>query len=1077
MNKVSFSLTQKALLAVLAILLPIFVTFYLTYSTNKEHLDKFVLNDILVLAESYEGHIYHFLESSKNRAEDFSSDGYIQTRLEAALKGDTKAAGLLARHLKTNKIVLDSTIRAIDVVSRDGKVIASTDSRAYAFGRPLAEIHFGGAFPMKELLKAPVVIEDHHGHEEEIQLAVSAPVLSKDRTRVLGAIINYISIEELNMILSGRFMSKLGAISWNRGRSETLKSYIVNREKILLTEFSSEHGVSNNQVVDTAPVRQCIENRREMEGFYTNYLGVEVVGASMCLPVMGWTLMVEVDKDVALAPLKTIQKWVLITGIIVFILIVLLFYMFINNVVGSLRRLQEAADTMSRGDFSVEVLVEGTDEIAVLTDTFNKMARDINTRTFELERSRGRLAEAQRIANMGNWEWDLVNNTLWWSDEVYKIFGVKPEDFSSTYEAFLAFVHPDDLDYVKTSVDNALLGQVRYSIDHRIVLRDGTVRMVAEQGEAKYDETGKPVKMVGTVRDVTGRRKAEADLKNLYAAIDQSVNVVFITNTKGVIEYVNNAFEQVTGYPRSDAIGRKPSMLSSGETPQSEYDEMWQTILDGRTWRGTFKNKKKNGEFYWGSTVITPVEDDKGRLTHFLAVQEDITEKMRSEERMIRLATRDPLTGLSNRAHFIKLMNEWIDYAGSTRKGALLLVDIDRLNLINDTYGHATGDNILRRTATLLDVMLKEGGEHYFKESDGQSMLGRLAGDEFAIFLPYLDSGSAVLVAEHLRRMIEEFRFTDSLIHMTVTIGVVASDEKDGELKDVFKKADAAMLRAKEQGGNRCHLYSDDDRILEQMHSRLQKRTMILKAIEEDRFEPWFQSILDIKTGEVQHYEVLARLRDQSGEILTPGAFIDAAEAFDIIDLIDKQIVRKAMTLLKEFTAKGKSLTFCMNLSGKYFGDIEFLDFLREIIDETGVSPEHLVFEITETAAVHDMELAVEFVNELKELGCRFSLDDFGVGYTSFHYLKRLHVDYIKIDGSFVRRIHEDENDRLFVGAIADVARGLNVKTVAEYVENGEILEVLKDLDIDYAQGYHLSKPEPASDLRKALFGIQTEEG
>jgi EAL domain-containing protein (putative c-di-GMP-specific phosphodiesterase class I) len=245
------------------------------------------------------------------------------------------------------------------------------------------------------------------------------------------------------------------------------------------------------------------------------------------------------------------------------------------------------------------------------------------------------------------------------------------------------------------------------------------------------------------------------------------------------------------------------------------------------------------------------------------------------------------------------------------------------------------------------------------------------------------------------------------------------------------------------------------------MHSRIQWKERILKALKEDRFEPWFQPILDLKTGLVHHYEALARMRDTDGKILLPGSFIEVAERFGIIGEIDRVIIEKTMKI-QAAGGRNNPYSFSVNLSGMDLGDQKLLSFLKSTLKRTGADPGSIVFEITETAAVGYIDNAIEFIESLKKLGCRFALDDFGVGFTSFMYLKRMNVDFIKIDGSFIRKLNEDKIDQLFVKSMTEVANGLNIMTVAEFVENEETLVLLKKFGVDFAQGYFVGKPAPA---------------
>ncbi|MBI5492308.1 MAG: EAL domain-containing protein [Deltaproteobacteria bacterium] len=1178
MHKFIYSLSKKALIAVLIILLPIFITFIYSYSINKKQSKEQVLNDLTISAEAFEGEVYQYLEMSKRSALDFASDGYISSELERLLHKRGKNVDDLSRHLVRNKLPLARHIHSIYVTDLKGKVVASTDPRLLGSNMSGDESFMNGRQGLA-LTEKGIEFEGRPG------LLISAPVRGRTTGRPVGVLTNLIMLSELEKVLTGEFIKELGALSWNRGRTETMEAYLVNRDRLMLTRSRFVKDSVLRQVVDTAPVRACLEHDGEISGYYKDYRGVEVAGASMCIPALKWTLLFEVDEKEAMEPVAAMRRQALYTTLIVGGLIGLLFLIFHRSIVQQLRNICLAAKRIAGGDYGVKIPVRSTDEIGTLSECFNNMAGEIQARTLELKESEERLKaildnstalvhlkdtegrylfvnkrheqlfktdrnqlsgktvydifptdaaekmreadlkvletgkplesedhvpqedgvhvylttkfplfdtkgepygvcgfstditgrkraeealkeseellkNAQRIAHLGSWDWDITGNSLVWSDEIYRIFGLKPQEFGATYEAFLNSVHPADREFVKVSVKDALFKKTPYSIDHRIILPDGKVRSVHEAADVNFDSEGRPVRMVGTVQDITERRQTEFELKKLSTALDQSVNIIFITDVHGNIEYVNPTFEKVTGYSRQDALSQNPRILASGEIPHEKYEELWKTILSGKTWRNVQKNKRKTGGYYWCECIISPIKNERGEITHFLSVQEDITERVAAEERVKYLAQYDGLTGLINRSRFMELMDEWIGRARDRGlRGALCLMDMDQFKLLNDTYGHGAGDEFLRRVAKLLQATLERVLDSNAHEK--KPIIGRLSGDEFAVFLPFAGGDEAAGIADRLRAAVGEFRWAEVSVSLTISIGIALYPGHGSTTKELFTKADTAMFRAKELGRNRSYIYRPEDKDLEQMHSRLHWKEKILKALMESRFEPWFQPILDLKTNTVNHFEALARLKDEDGAILVPGAFIDIAERFGLIASIDRMIMEKTMALQARMKAGGRTLSFGMNLSGKDIGDEDLLSFIRSKISTTGADPNDLVFEITETAAINDFARAVQFIKSLKSLGCHFALDDFGVGFTSFNYLKEMQVDYIKIDGSFIKKLHENPDDQVFVKAITDVAKGLKIKSVAEFVETEDTLRLLREIGVDYAQGYLIGKPAP----------------
>lgn len=662
------------------------------------------------------------------------------------------------------------------------------------------------------------------------------------------------------------------------------------------------------------------------------------------------------------------------------------------------------------------------------------------------------LAEAQHLARMGSWLWDIQRNSFTWSDELYRIFGRASQDFAVTYEHFLTLVHPDDRELVSESIENALRHGQPYDLEHRIILPDGNVHIVHAHAEAIFTEAGVPVRVVGMVQDITERKQLETELKKLSMILEESINFVFITNIEGIIEYVNPTFERLTGYSREEVIGQNPRILASGEVSPHIYRDLWETIMSGKIWRGDFKNRKKNGEFYWVKGLISPIKNEHNQITHFLAIQEDISEKILAEQHAHYLATYDRITGLLNREKFIENLNTIIS---QNLSGILILTDIDGFKMINEIYGHNTADEFLKHLSQIIVRIVDELTEH-------SPILGRLGEDEFAVAIPNIPGSDGWKIAEHLRKTVEAVNFSDDLIRTTLSAGVIEFPRHGLTTEELLSRADIAVYRAKEEPGkNRCHLFVPEDRDIEMIYSQLRQKERILKALEENRLVPWFQPILDLQDQKIHHYETLARMYDDAGNILLPGSFIPAAESLGLIDAIDRRMMQQVIQYQANLRQQGHDISFTMNISGKHVGDERFLDFLSSTIAHSGADPQKLIFEITETAAVRDLEQAIRFITALKDMGCRFALDDFGVGFTSFVYLKEMHVDFIKIDGFFIRRLHEHRYDQGIVRAMTSVAKEMEMKTIAEFVERQEVIPLLKKFGVDYAQGFLIGKPTP----------------
>ncbi|MEE9543284.1 MAG: EAL domain-containing protein [Thermodesulfobacteriota bacterium] len=1069
MKRVRISILHKALIAIAVILLPILITFVISHQRIRTDLREEILDDLTILAETFEGQVYQFLQMNKARVEDFSSDGFIRDELSSLIADKDKSPKGLITHLKKNKKPIDKFIQDIHIIKLDGRVVASTDNAMIQMDLSKKKYFVEGISSVSVIETGVEHSVDHTNSDElesddlhlkGLQLAVSSPLTDRTSGKPIGVIVNTVSIGELNKLLSGEYMRELGAVSWKRGKRKTMEVYLVNKDKLMITDSLFVDNAVLRQVVNTRPVLACAGSNEEVTGFYKDYRGVEVGGASMCITSMDWTLLVEVDAEEILAPITRLTKRAYVAAAVVFGFTIIIFILFYRTSVVRLVNIAKTSRKIGEGNFDISLPVTGSDEISILSESINAMASELGTKTLDLMESEAKNIKAQQIAQLGHWTLDHVKDEFVWSEEVYKIFDVDPKAFKANMKAFLDTVHPDDRDFVENSFNESLRKKTSYDIVHRLLLRGGEIKYVHEKGEPFYSSDGTPLRSSGVVQDVTDIKSAEEELVKLKMAIEQSVNIIMITDYNGHIEYVNPMFELVTGYSKDEVMGKDPGILSSHETDPEVFKDLWTTITSGEIWRGTIKNHTKAGDPYWCTNVITPIRGERGEITNFLAVQEDITAKKHAEERIERLVTYDELTGLVNRTRFSELLNEWLAFdLSSGLSTTVLLIDIDQFRSLNDSFGHAAGDMILRSVAERLERTVSDIDARFKGSRSRESIIGRMGSDELAVFLPDRDAKYGLEAAEEIRENLMGVYAENVPVRVTVSIGLTIYPDDGTTSKTLFVKADAALLRAKGLGGNRSHLYRAEDMDLEQMHSRLKDKELIQHALDKGFFEPWYQPILSMDDGKINHYEALARMRDETGKIFLPGSFIATAEAFGLIGAIDRTIMEKTMRFQAQLMKEGKTLSFAMNLSGKDLGDESLIGYIKDKIEETGADPEKLLFEITETEAIHELKRATNFIKALKAIGCKFSLDDFGVGFTSFVYLKDMPVDYIKIDGYFIQNLDKNSDDQLFVKAIVDVANGLGIKTVAEFVQNTETLKILDEFGVDYAQGYFIGKP------------------
>ncbi len=423
----------------------------------------------------------------------------------------------------------------------------------------------------------------------------------------------------------------------------------------------------------------------------------------------------------------------------------------------------------------------------------------------------------------------------------------------------------------------------------------------------------------------------------------------------------------------------------------------------------------------------------------------------RTEAELRYLADHDSLTGLLDRRRFRAELDQYVSFSARySGRGAVMIIDIDSLKRINDTHGHHAGDNLIRQVAAVMRERVR-----------GTDIVARLSGDEFAILMPQTDVEGALHLGEDLRAQIAEtIQPTPDADPATISVGITMfGGEKGIGAESVLVAADQAMYQAKERGRNQIALFRDPDEPQREPERRQTTAARIRDALTDDRLSLHTQPIRNLASGGIERYELLLRMTSEEGELLPAASFIEAAERSGMIQELDRWVVGRALELLAEREQQGAPLSLHVNISGASLTDISVLEFIERRLDEGGADPSRCTFEITETANVYDYERATGFADRLTEFGCQVAIDDYGAGFGPFHYLKRIPFDLIKIDGSFVRDMPRSDADQLTVQAIVQIARGLGKTTIAEYVQDDQTAEMLREYGVDMAQGYHLGRP------------------
>ncbi len=604
---------------------------------------------------------------------------------------------------------------------------------------------------------------------------------------------------------------------------------------------------------------------------------------------------------------------------------------------------------------------------------------------------------------------------------------------------------------------------------------------VSENCIYRYNEVGSITGYEATLRDITALKSTKEDLflaqEQAYVTLASIGDGVIAVSMSGTIDYMNIVAEQGTGWSLEDAHGRllrEVFLIVDEKTLQSVPDPVQLCLGEGRPTMlpGYLLLIHRHMQQQLSIEVnAAPIRNSKQEISGVVLVFHDVSE-LRSLAQMTYHATHDSLTGLINRREFEKRVNQALEYTRDRDKRyALCYLDLDNFKVVNDSCGHVAGDELLKQLTLTLRGFLREG-----------DTLSRIGGDEFGILFSGCSIASAKRLAEKIRCQVETFRFVweDKSFRIGASIGLVPVTAESGTISDVLSAADSACYVAKESGRNRIHVYKKTDSAMLERRGQVQWAQRIHAILEEDRFRLYFQPISPIQDMAVSasklRGEVLVRMLDGDGSLIAPDAFISAAERYSLMANIDSWVVKNTLeTLGRDVALVQERISACsINLSGQSLSDDRFMSSLVEMIEDRDIPPDLLCFEITETAVISNLSNARRLIDTLRSMGCRFALDDFGVGLSSFGYLKSLAVDYLKLDGCFIKNMTRDSTDYAMVHAINYVGQTLRIKTIAEFVENRQTLEALREIGVDYAQGYGIGKPLPLED---ALYGAQQKPG
>lgn len=693
---------------------------------------------------------------------------------------------------------------------------------------------------------------------------------------------------------------------------------------------------------------------------------------------------------------------------------------------------------------------------------------DITQRHFadeKLRESEELLRGSHIIAGLGSYVLDVTTGRWISTGMLDELLGID-ESYERTIDGWVSLLHPDDRRMMTDYLKKEVIGKgVVFDKEYRIIRpNDLTERWMHGMGKLEFDANGHPLKMLGTIQDITEYRLAQQH-QRISAVAFQSQEGMVITDVAGTILQINKAYTSITGYTAEEVIGKNPRILQSGRQDASFYKEMWGAILNKGFWEGEIWNKRKNGEIFPEHLIITAVKNEHGKTTNYVGNLTDITLSREAVDEIKHLAYYDVLTRLPNRRLLLDRLKQALAASErSGRQGALLFIDLDDFKTLNDTLGHDIGDLLLQQVAHRLESCVREGDN-----------VARLGGDEFVVMLENISeqtleaaTQTETIANKILHTLNQPYQLAAHEYRNTPSIGVTLFGNNYQSVEDLLKQADIAMYQAKKAGRNTMRFFD------QQMQVNINERAALEKelnsALVNRQFQLYYQIQVDSKRRAVGA-EALIRWEHPERGLVSPNQFIPLAEETGLILPIGKWVLESACAQLKAWQQNdlARHLTLSVNVSAKQFHEASFVSEVQAAVQLLGINPELLKLEPTESILLENIEEAIVTMNELKAIGVRFALDDFGTGFSSLQYLKKLPLNQLKIDQTFVRDLASDSSDQAIVRTIIAMAQSLNLEVIAEGVETEEQQQILQHNGCNHYQGYLFGRPMPIEEFEGSL--------
>jgi diguanylate cyclase (GGDEF)-like protein/PAS domain S-box-containing protein len=669
----------------------------------------------------------------------------------------------------------------------------------------------------------------------------------------------------------------------------------------------------------------------------------------------------------------------------------------------------------------------------------------------ELVGNEERLRLALDATRDGLWDWDVSRRKVFFSEGYARLLGLTPQTLGDTREDWAARLHPDDVERALHALNSELSDQPYENI-YRLRHSDGSYRWIHSRGRLLRDENGQPQRFIGIASDITQQRAIDDSLRQAAAVFDATQEGVLVTDAEQRIVHVNPAFSRITGYSSEEILGQHPTLLKSGRHDAAFYHSLWHALQNRGAWGGEVWNRRKSGEIYPQWQCIRVIHDEQGRVSHYVAVFSDITALKRSQRELDYLAHHDPLSNLPNRLLFTERVAHALERSKLEElRGAVLLIDLDHFKHINESLGHNVGD-----------LLLKGVGERLHQGLPSGSTLARLGGDEFGLLSENCaDAAQAAELAQRLLRSLETpFRLDGHELYIGASIGISLFPEDADSVEQILRNADSALFKAKSSGREGYAFYVQE--LTDYARQRVELASSLRHALDNQELRVYYQPLHDLRDGRQVGMEALVRWQHPQRGLIPPGEFIPIAEDNGMIGIIDTWVLEQACQQMVRWNAEGYSLDFvAVNVSSRLFSRGELDVKVAQVLAETGLPAEQLELEVTESAIMEDPDAAQKLLLSLRALGVRLAIDDFGTGYSSLARLKRLPVDKLKLDQSFVRGLPDDPEDAAIARAVIALGQSLGLKVLAEGIEQPAQADFLRELGCNYGQGYHFGRPQP----------------